>query len=868
MGLKDWFPFLRRKGHDPPVLQQSTAGASLPDTTRRVDVLSFFAVIKSAYGNKPLVQAHTLLENHIAKLGTKDNLVLYVDGDQAVEKQHANTIREAAREKAVERCKQSLDTLEERIDNDRKVRKRHFTDVRASLSATFRWSFPDRKAFLSHMVQAGWTIRECETEADVAIAVDCQPNDVVISADSDMLAYASISTLWRPVSRDQFLVYKLPDVLRDLGLSRAQFTALAIVSSNDYNRNIYSLGPSTNHSIIKTLHGQDPRELVAMYMSHKEVATKNKKKEDFAFSTRVFADLKQTPVHTESDPAPPTNPHQRLKDRFQQVCSRFEEKKMQRQTIQQQSSSTKDDIIRLHSSKAPNRFKTVESPAPPPPSLSDSQVTEENTRTPRHRPRYSFRGRTQKIHHQPPPRMKKYTWKPHKAPPEPLAKPSNNPAKKPPRTKPIADGEMDKMTLVGGMSWEHPTITLDVGTLKANIQRVLPSGEGLWSEVDKCIQEAIQAATDVKRRAQNLIGMFIEKVSDPNKSKEIDRKLMDHLCERVKPKVQDSNVSVAEDGEKQKVENTDLGGKGDLQYEFLQSFLCHLYSGNYPKNTGVGKIVNDFIERLVELGLYSPRARSAINVTMPFTPSLLVRSSATQLAVELKNMYRKGCHEMHDKLQSKKEKGKLQAGVDFRIQENQSAIENFIRLNKLSGNPRKIVPMTSSMQPFISFSERELVAIFWKKEPLKSKLLQIASSDGVSGRALADMSNWIGCKEPGFLIKRLLVDVDPEGLTVRQRGKIGCRGQVKLLSLDDIREHLQALSRPDFNPSTYSRKGYVLRGSVVTDGHRIMLTAFKLRELEMVRYRRLPDNRLPDRITTTVGGGGLLDERDSERDQE
>jgi 5'-3' exonuclease len=81
-------------------------------------------------------------------------------------------------------------------------------------------------------------------------------HDVVISADSDMLAYASTSTLWRPMSRDQFLVYKLSDVLRELGLSRAQLTALAIVSSNDYNKNIYSLGPATNYSIIKTLPGQ------------------------------------------------------------------------------------------------------------------------------------------------------------------------------------------------------------------------------------------------------------------------------------------------------------------------------------------------------------------------------------------------------------------------------------------------------------------------------------------------------------------------------------------------------------------------------------------------------------------------------------
>ncbi|KAF9356065.1 Cullin-associated NEDD8-dissociated protein 2 [Mortierella sp. NVP85] len=50
-----------------------------------------------------------------------------VDGGQAIEKQHANTIREAARQKAADRSNKCLDTLEERIDNDLKIRKHHFS---------------------------------------------------------------------------------------------------------------------------------------------------------------------------------------------------------------------------------------------------------------------------------------------------------------------------------------------------------------------------------------------------------------------------------------------------------------------------------------------------------------------------------------------------------------------------------------------------------------------------------------------------------------------------------------------------------------------------------------------------------------------
>ena len=106
------------------------------------------------------------------------------------------------------------------------------------------------------MKQAGWTVRICDTEADLVIAADCQPDNVVISADSDMLAYDSVSILWRPISKYLVLVYKLADVCQQLGLSRDHLTALAVVSSNAYNKNIYSLGSATNCSLIKSLDAQ------------------------------------------------------------------------------------------------------------------------------------------------------------------------------------------------------------------------------------------------------------------------------------------------------------------------------------------------------------------------------------------------------------------------------------------------------------------------------------------------------------------------------------------------------------------------------------------------------------------------------------
>jgi hypothetical protein len=194
------------------------------------------------------------------------------------------------------------------------------------------------------------------------------------------------------------------------------------------------------------------------------------------------------------------------------------------------------------------------------------------------------------------------------------------------------------------MAWQHPTVTLEVGTLDANVRRVLDGDEGLSSEVIDCIHEAVKAAAAVKKHAQQLIGLFIERMKDTGEVKDSDRTLMDHLCARIKPKGQD------DEDEDEDEDNCTDSGKGSVQERFLLSFLTYLYSGNYPRATGVGKVVNNFINRLQDLGLHTPRPRSAINVSMPFTPSVLVRSTATQLSTELKKMYRNGSHDLYDKV--------------------------------------------------------------------------------------------------------------------------------------------------------------------------------------------------------------------------
>lgn len=121
--------------------------------------------------------------------------------------------------------------------------------------------------------------------------------------------------------------------------------------------------------------------------------------------------------------------------------------------------------------------------------------------------------------------------------------------------------------------------------------------------------------------------------------------------------------------------------------------------------------------------------------------------------------------------------------------------------------------------------------------------------------AVGDMLDWLGDKELGYLIKKLMADLNLEKLSKWKRGKAGYKGAIKLNSINEIRNHLYLLKeKMTFDPHQYSQKGYALHGSVRTDGHRLQLLAFKLKELQSVWYRQLPETKLPPWLTLTVGG--------------
>ncbi|KAI7818891.1 hypothetical protein BC939DRAFT_277412 [Gamsiella multidivaricata] len=105
MGLKGWYAFLRKKGYQPSVLYPSAASTTSSTATRRVDLLSRFSVIRNAYTRNSIEMAHTILELDVMRFGTKENIIIYVDGVQAEEKEFTAQIRQEARRRPLSNAK-------------------------------------------------------------------------------------------------------------------------------------------------------------------------------------------------------------------------------------------------------------------------------------------------------------------------------------------------------------------------------------------------------------------------------------------------------------------------------------------------------------------------------------------------------------------------------------------------------------------------------------------------------------------------------------------------------------------------------------------------------------------------------------------
>ncbi|KAG0348480.1 hypothetical protein BG004_005092 [Podila humilis] len=166
--------------------------------------------------------------------------------------------------------------------------------------------------------------------------------------------------------------------------SRQHLLTLAIVSRNDYGRNVHGLGLATNAAIVKAMPSNvsDVEHMVALYCANNTVLLKNTDDYDFSVATRVFVRMEQTQSHLEVPDQPGAGIHVlNLRDRFYNLQERHKELKTAR------ANKTTDEEQPIYPRHKPGHnwipYRTVEP-------LTSSGDPRALTSTKRPRPRYSY----------------------------------------------------------------------------------------------------------------------------------------------------------------------------------------------------------------------------------------------------------------------------------------------------------------------------------------------------------------------------------------------------------------------------------------------------------------------------------------------
>jgi hypothetical protein len=178
-------------------------------------------------------------------------------------------------------------------------------------------------------------------------------------------------------------------------------------------------------------------------------------------------------------------------------------------------------------------------------------------------------------------------------------------------------------------------------------------------------------------------------------------------------------------------------------------------------------------------------------------------------------------------------------------------------LNKACDNHRKVVPLSSYENAFVTLSELDLVKVFWKDDSLRT-ILQRWATNSIHREqqrvpVQSEVITWLSGTKPGHLIVKMLTDIGGYSPGERKKYK-GYKATTFKMSINDMRRHIQAIRDATFHPKSYKERGYALRGSIRTDGFLLQILAFKLNELNSVKYKRLPAEKLPLRIASTQGG--------------
>ncbi|KAF9155401.1 hypothetical protein DFQ26_009747, partial [Actinomortierella ambigua] len=186
-----------------------------------------------------------------------NKIVLVLDGDPCLEKLATTTSRDEAADQAFAEANQHLQGIRTRVTAGKRWPGPNAEKLfNAALERSFRMTNGQRVQLAQFLndLNIGWIAFQAPYEADTEIAQRCTKADVVVSTDSDLLGYADVTQLIRPMRGETYGIYVVADIITTLGLpSFCHWQALCTVSKTDYSDNVAGLGHVRNVEAIKKL---------------------------------------------------------------------------------------------------------------------------------------------------------------------------------------------------------------------------------------------------------------------------------------------------------------------------------------------------------------------------------------------------------------------------------------------------------------------------------------------------------------------------------------------------------------------------------------------------------------------------------------
>ncbi|KAG0250171.1 hypothetical protein DFQ27_009525, partial [Actinomortierella ambigua] len=242
----------------------------------------------------------------VSRLVNKDNVVPYnkivlvLDGNPCLEKSATTRSRDEAADQAFTEASKHLQGIRTRVTAGQPWPGRNAEKLfNIALAKSYRMTNAQRVQLAQFLngLNVGWVAFQAPCEADTAIARRCARADVVVSTDSDLLGYANVTQLVRPMRGETYGIYVMADIIAALGLpSFCHWQALCTVSKTDYSENIAGLGHVRNLETIKNLTGTTTSRVVQQYLALPFVSQKNTTNLTFVHPLNIFEQMNPTMI--------------------------------------------------------------------------------------------------------------------------------------------------------------------------------------------------------------------------------------------------------------------------------------------------------------------------------------------------------------------------------------------------------------------------------------------------------------------------------------------------------------------------------------------------------------------------------------------